>query len=126
LVKKRTEQPNHSPFIQTRLHHPPVQKYHTHFIERFEPHHQRPHILTTNPAGYCKSTLVSRWLETNEYPSAWLSLVDILDGEMPTCGGASSLFIDMIDHPATETGIAGCHRRGRRRARSRMRQRGMG
>jgi len=36
--------------------------------------------LTTDPAGYGKSILISRWLETNDCPSAWLSLVDILEG----------------------------------------------
>jgi LuxR family maltose regulon positive regulatory protein len=129
LVKKRPEQPNHSRFIQTKLHHPPVPKYHvnrTHLLERFGPHRQRPHTLTTNPAGFGKSTLVSNWLETNDCPSAWLSLVDILEGEMPTSGGASSLLVDMIDHPATPVSVAGVHHRTRRRARSRMRQRGMG
>jgi len=45
---------------------------------------------------------------------------------MPTRGGASSLFVDMIDHPATPVSVAGVHHRTRRRARSRMRQRGMG
>jgi len=82
-VKKRPEQPKHSPFIQTKLHRPPVPKYNvdrTHFLERFEPHHQRPLTLTTDPAGYGKSILISRWLETNDCPSAWLSLVDILEG----------------------------------------------
>jgi len=82
--------------------------------------------LTTDPAGYGKSILGSSWLETNECPSTWLSLVDILDGEMPASGSASSLFIDMIYHPATPVSVAGVHRRTRRRARSRMRQRGMG
>ncbi len=128
-MKKRPEQPSHSPSIQTKLHRPPVPKYHvdrTHLLERFEPHRQRPLTLTKDPAGYGKSTLVSSWLETNDCPSAWLSLVYILDGEMPAIGGASSLFIDMIDHPATPVSVAGVHRRTRRRARSRMRQWGMG
>ena len=52
--------------------------------------------------------------------------VDILDGEMPASCGESSQFVDMIDHSATETGIAGCHHLTLHRARSRMRQRGMG
>jgi hypothetical protein len=45
---------------------------------------------------------------------------------MPASGGASSLFIDMIDHPATPVSVADVHRRTRRRARSHMRQLGMG
>jgi hypothetical protein len=39
--------------------------------------------------------------------------VDILDGEMPDSGGASSLFIDMIGRPLTPVSVAGVHRRGR-------------
>jgi LuxR family maltose regulon positive regulatory protein len=129
MVKKRPEQPNHSLLIQTKLHRPPVPKNHvdrTHLLERFEPHHQRHLTLTTDPASYGKSILISRWLETNNCPSAWLSLVYILDGEMPASCGASSLFVDMIDHPATPILVAGVHHRTPRRARSRMRQRGMG
>jgi hypothetical protein len=128
-VKKRPEQPNHLPFVPIKLHRPPVPKYHahrTHFLERIEPRRQRPLTLITDPAGYGKFILISRWLDTNDCPCAWLSLVDILDGEMPACGGASSLFVDMIDHSATPGSVAGVHRRDRRRVRSRMRQRGMG
>ena len=55
--------------------------------------------------------------------------VEILDGEMPASGGASSLFIDMIGRPLTPMSIAGVRRRGRRRGRRRerrrMRRRGM-
>ncbi len=49
--------------------------------------------------------------------------VDILDGEMPTSGGASSLFIDMIGRPLTPVSVAGVHRRSRRRGRRRARRR---
>jgi hypothetical protein len=49
--------------------------------------------------------------------------VDILDGEMPSSGGASSLFIDMIGRPLSPVSVAGVHRRGRRRERRRMRRR---
>lgn len=45
--------------------------------------------------------------------------VDILDGEMPASGGASSLFIDMIGRPLSPVSVAGVHRRGRRRGRRR-------
>ena len=98
----------------------------THLLERFGPRHQRPLTLTIDPEGYGKSILNSCWLETNDCPSAWLSSVDILDGEMPASYGASLLFVAKIDHPATPILVAGVHHRTPRRARSRMRQRGMG
>jgi hypothetical protein len=128
-VKKRPEQPNHSRFIPIKLHRPPVPKYHvdrTHYLERFEPHFQQPLTLATDPAGFGKSILISKWLETNDCPNAWLSLVDILNKEMPASCGESSLFVDMIDHPATPVSVACVHHHTRRRARSRMRQWGMG
>jgi len=49
--------------------------------------------------------------------------VEILDGEIPPSGGASSLFIDMIGRPLTPVSIAGVRRRGRRRGRRRQRRR---
>jgi hypothetical protein len=49
--------------------------------------------------------------------------VEILDGEMPAGGGASSLFIDVIGRPLTPVSIAGVRRRGRRRGRRRERRR---
>jgi hypothetical protein len=98
----------------------------THLLERFEPRHQRPLTLIIDPAGYGKSILISRWLKTNNCPSAWLSLVYILDGEMPASCGASSLFVDMIDHPATPVSVAGVYHHTHSKARNRMRQRGMG
>ncbi|MFL7870168.1 MAG: hypothetical protein AB8I58_15170, partial [Anaerolineales bacterium] len=55
--------------------------------------------------------------------------VEILDGEMPASGGASSLFIDVIGRPLTPMSVCGVRRRGRRRGRRRerrrMRRRGM-
>ena len=51
--------------------------------------------------------------------------VEILDGEMPASGGASSLFIDMIGRPLSPVSVAGVRRRGRRRGRRRARRRGM-
>jgi hypothetical protein len=49
--------------------------------------------------------------------------VEILDGEIPASGGASSLFIDMIGRPLTPVSVAGVRRRGRRRGRRRARRR---
>jgi hypothetical protein len=51
--------------------------------------------------------------------------VEILDGEMPATGGASSLFIDMIGRPLSPMSICGVRRRGRRRGRRRERRRSM-
>jgi hypothetical protein len=55
--------------------------------------------------------------------------VEILDGEMPSSGGPSSLFIDVIGRPLTPVSVCGVRRRGRRRGRRRerrrMRRRGM-
>ena len=49
--------------------------------------------------------------------------VEILDGEIPASGGASSLFIGMIGRPLTPVSVAGVRRRGRRRGRRRARRR---
>lgn len=49
--------------------------------------------------------------------------VSILDGDMPTNGGANSLFIDTIGRPMSPMSVAGVHRRGRRRGRRRARRR---
>ena len=55
--------------------------------------------------------------------------VEILVGEMPSSGGPSSLFIDVIGRPLTPVSVCGVRRRGRRRGRRRerrrMRRRGM-
>ncbi|MCP4403278.1 MAG: AAA family ATPase, partial [bacterium] len=63
--------------IRTKLHRPPVTNDlvpRTQLLERLEYRRQRPLTLISAPAGYGKSTLVSSWLETNEYPGAWVSL----------------------------------------------------
>jgi hypothetical protein len=43
--------------------------------------------------------------------------VEILDGEMPTKGGPSALFIDVIGRPLSPVSLAGMRRRDRRTAR---------
>ena len=53
----------------------------------------------------------------------WTYNVEILDGELPTSGGPSSLFIDVIGRPLSPVSIAGVHRRTRRRGRRRGRRR---
>ncbi len=40
--------------------------------------------------------------------------IKILDGEMPTTGGASALFIDTVGRPMSPVSAAGMHRRDRR------------
>jgi ATP/maltotriose-dependent transcriptional regulator MalT len=65
------------PFLRTKLYRPPVPTDHIHrpqLLKRLDEDHQRPLILVSAPAGYGKTTLVSCWLESNETPSAWLSL----------------------------------------------------
>ena len=51
--------------------------------------------------------------------------VEILDGEMPASGGASSLFIDVVGRPLTPVSVCGVRRRARRRGRRRERRRMM-
>lgn len=45
--------------------------------------------------------------------------VEILDGEMPSSGGPSALFIDVIGRPLSPVSVGGMHRRDRRRDRRR-------
>ncbi len=42
--------------------------------ERLDSGWDRPLILVAAPAGFGKSTLLSAWLDTCDYPNAWLSL----------------------------------------------------
>jgi len=117
MVKKRSEQPNHSP-LNTNQAAPPTgaEKPHrpdTHArTVRITPS-TTPH-LDHRSSGLWQVHPSQSWLETNDRYSAWLSL----DGEMPASGGESSLFIDIIDYSATPVPVAGCHHR--------MRQRGVG
>ena len=43
---------------------------------------ERELVILSAPAGFGKSTLVSQWLETLDYPSAWLTL-DASDNDLP-------------------------------------------
>jgi LuxR family maltose regulon positive regulatory protein len=68
---------NNIEIIRTKLHRPPVSDDHIHrqrLLDILDQHRQFPLILVAAPAGYGKSTLMSCWLQTCEYPSAWLSL----------------------------------------------------
>jgi LuxR family maltose regulon positive regulatory protein len=61
----------------TKIHRPLVDKNHIHrstLIDRLDQSIRRPVTLVSAPAGYGKTVLVSRWLEANSIPSAWVSL----------------------------------------------------
>jgi LuxR family maltose regulon positive regulatory protein len=66
-----------SPIIQTKLYRPPLQSGFVprpQLVEHFDGWQQRSLTLVSASAGYGKSTLVSSWLESLDYPTAWLSL----------------------------------------------------
>jgi len=62
---------------RTKLHRPPVP---SDFVQRqklnkyLNQNLNQPLTIISAPAGYGKSTLISSWLESCEYPSAWVSL----------------------------------------------------
>ena len=65
--------------IRTKLYCPPVP---SNYIDRdmldarLEAGYQLPLNVLASPAGYGKTTLVSHWVQSNDYPCAWLSLDD--------------------------------------------------
>ena len=65
------------PLIQTKLHRPLVP---VDLVPRpqltgwLDERRHRPVTLVSAPAGYGKSTLISSWLDTCNYPHAWLTL----------------------------------------------------
>ena len=70
--------PQHAPpFLRTKLYRPPVTED---FVQRPIPEallddgYQRPLTVVTAPAGYGKTTLVSHWVASRGYRSAWVSL----------------------------------------------------
>ena len=65
------------PILRTKLHRPPILAAHLHrkqVLDRLNQGRQRPLTLVSAPAGYGKSTLVSCWLESCDFPNAWVSL----------------------------------------------------
>jgi LuxR family maltose regulon positive regulatory protein len=63
--------------IHTKLNQPPLpvdMVARPHLTEWLDRRRERPLTLVSAPAGYGKSTLISSWLESVEYPTAWLSL----------------------------------------------------
>ena len=74
------------PLIRTKLHRPPVAPEHVHrtrLLDRLNKRLYRPLTLVSAPAGYGKSTLVSCWLESCDFPWAWISL-DEKDADLRT------------------------------------------
>ncbi len=63
--------------LRTKLHSPPIFPdlvSRTRLIERLDAGRLQPLILVSAPAGYGKSILVSSWLESSDWPGAWVSL----------------------------------------------------
>ena len=63
--------------LRTKLHRPQLPHdlvERSRLLERLDQRRQRPLTLVSAPAGYGKTTLVSSWLATSDWPSAWLSL----------------------------------------------------
>jgi ATP/maltotriose-dependent transcriptional regulator MalT/ActR/RegA family two-component response regulator len=75
-------QPEDSPaadvgILRTKLHRPPVTRDlvpRPRLFELLDAGRPRPLTLVSAPAGYGKSVLISSWLESGDWPSAWLSL----------------------------------------------------
>lgn len=66
-----------TPLIQTKLHRPPLPRdlvARTRLTDLVDCQPQRALSLVSAPAGYGKSTLISRWAEALECPVAWVSL----------------------------------------------------
>lgn len=64
-------------FLQTKLQKPSLTTSlisRKQILERLDAQRSRAVTLVSAPAGYGKSTLISAWLETCDWPSAWLSL----------------------------------------------------
>jgi len=75
---------NSVPILRTKLHRPPVSVdllCRSRLHELMSQGLEATLTLVTAPAGYGKSMLVSRWAESLEQPSAWLSL-DETDSEI--------------------------------------------
>jgi LuxR family maltose regulon positive regulatory protein len=69
----------HGLILGTKLYRPPVTEDYTPRISleaKLDAGFALPLTLVCAPAGYGKSTSISRWLETNGRPHAWLSLDD--------------------------------------------------
>jgi len=65
------------PLIRTKLYRPRITGdlvSRPRLLERLDHRRDRPLTLVVAPAGYGKTTLVTSWLATCDWPNAWLSL----------------------------------------------------
>jgi len=65
--------------LQTKLQRPPVTPdliARPRLFEQLDTERVRPLTLVSAPAGYGKTTLISGWLNTCDWPSAWLTLAE--------------------------------------------------
>jgi LuxR family maltose regulon positive regulatory protein len=72
--------------ITTKLHQPKLDRLHVHrprLLNRLHHCRSRPLTLVSAPAGYGKTVLICRWLESCDIPSAWVSL-DKTDNDLRT------------------------------------------
>jgi LuxR family maltose regulon positive regulatory protein len=72
-----THSPELPTLLRTKLHRPPITAdlvARPRLHQRLDQRRERPLTLVSAPAGYGKTTLVSSWLETCDWPSAWVSL----------------------------------------------------
>ena len=63
--------------LRTKLHRPQVTNdiiSRTELLDRLNEGRSKPLTLVTAPTGYGKSTLISSWLESSEFKSAWISV----------------------------------------------------
>jgi LuxR family maltose regulon positive regulatory protein len=70
--------------LSTKLHRPRIEQNFVprpRLVEHLDQRRSRPLTLVTAPAGYGKTTLVSHWMEENDWPNAWLSL-DVGDDDI--------------------------------------------
>jgi len=77
--------PESLPLIQTKLHRPPVPIElvpRLCLTEWLDQGRGRPLTLVSVPAGYGKSTLISSWLESLDWPTAWVTLDEHNDDQV--------------------------------------------
>ena len=103
-----TNETNIGSILRTKLHRPPVPRDHVHrprLLEYLDQRRERPLTLVSAPAGYGKSLLISRWMETCDIPNAWLSL-DETDSDLRQflsyfIAGVDTIFPDAVSKTMT-------------------------